>query len=200
AYAVLEVGEVPETTLFRTGFEGTLEPPWTVSSNGNGEGESATWTVADPGGRQLLDPPFAIVDSEHLGPGFTLDEALISPAVDTSAHSSSTLRFRHDFRWYGPGLAERGDVEVRSAATGGTWILLRRFEGGDASGTVELDLGPYSATDVEVRFRYWNAEWEWWWALDEVRIWGDDGRRCFTAIFLDGFESGHPGAWSATSP
>jgi hypothetical protein len=50
-----------------------------------------------------------------------------------------------------------------------------RFEGANASGTVELSLSDYGAddsSDVQIRWHYHDANYEWWWGIDDVEIKG----------------------------
>ena len=201
-YAVLPLGTVPRTPLLAEGFDtasGATPPAgWTVDDGGTGLGEEgSTWVFDDPGARALLDPPFAIVDSEFLGPGFTMDESLRTPPIDASAYTGLLLRFEHDFRWFDGSLEEVADVDIRSTATAGAWTTVTTFTGGDALGTVEVDLTAVPrGNDVEVRFRYSNAEWEWWWAVDDVEVLGDTGPVCEVVLFADGFESGNTTAWA----
>lgn len=196
-YGSVDLGEVPTTEVLAETFDSGIPVTWTVEHMGSGSGEGSTWTTDDPGGRALFATPFAIVDSEFLGPGSTMDERLISPVIDGSGFTGWTLRFRHDFRWLDGEMDEKGTVDVRSSVTGGVWTELARYEGADASGLVELDLTAYAASDLQVRFRYFDAEWEWWWAVDDVTLLGDNGRVCFTGLFADGFESGDTSAWDA---
>lgn len=195
-----EIGEIPfERLLFET-FNQSIPPAWTVDSQGTGDGEGATWTTDDPGQRNLFDTPYAIVDSEFLGPGSVMDERLISPPTDTTGFTGVTLRFDHQFRRLDGEMDEKADVEARSSATSGAWTPVLAYQGADSSGEQTADLTTVSATDLEIRFRYYDAEWEWWWALDDVEILGDNGRVCFTGIFFDGFESGDTSAWTTTNP
>ena len=200
AYAAKEIGVVPTSALLSEGFDGGIPMTWTVDHQGTGEGEGSTWTTDDPGQRNLFPSTFAIVDSEFLGPGLTMDESLISPAIDTTEFSNLTLSFDHQFRWFNGEMDEKADVEVRSSATAGTWTQVLRFQDADASGTEQADLSAFGANDLQLRFRYFDAEWEWWWAIDGVELVGDNGRVCFTGIFADGFESQDTTAWSQTTP
>ena len=152
---------------------------WSVIDGGVGTGPASTWTTSNPGGRTpALVPPFMIADSDELGNGGTMDEQLISDPIDTSAFSSLTLQFTHEFRWYVGGLDEQADVHVRSSATGGSWVLLQNYSGEDASGTEQFDISIFSAPDLQIRFHYYNAEYEWWWAVDDVVLIGDNGLEC----------------------
>lgn len=198
------VGERVRTTLLSEGFAAGLGA-WTVVHGGTGTGPASTWTTDNPGGRSLpLLAPFAIVDSDELGAGWIMDEQLVSPAVDCSAYSAVELELAHDFRYSTGGQAETGEVDVRSGATGGEWVNLARFGGSSASGTLRLDLSAAAAgrSDVQVRFHYFDAVDEWWWAVDDVRVLGDNGFVCepFEPLFADGFDSGGTGMWSGALP
>ncbi|MEM9596357.1 MAG: trypsin-like peptidase domain-containing protein [Acidobacteriota bacterium] len=194
-----DIGSVPVNVFEFQDFTGGGIGAWTVVDGGTGTGDAQTWTTADPEGRNLLTPPFIIADSDALGNGNTMDEELISQVIDVTGFSNVTLQFDHNFRWYNAGGDEQADVDVRSSATGGAWTNLVNYSGGDAAGTVTLDLTPYAAADLQIRFHYYNAEFDWWWALDDVYVQGDDGPVCQGAevIFGDGFESADTLAWSS---
>ncbi|NNF67493.1 MAG: hypothetical protein HKM98_08290, partial [Gammaproteobacteria bacterium] len=152
---------------------------------GTGSGPAQTWTSDNPGNRLPgLVAPFVIVDSDQ-NEGF-MDEELITPVVDVSAYPSVRLRFSHDFNWYEVGGDEQADVEVRSSATFGAWLTIENFSGDDSSGTVELDITEWAADDLQLRFRYYNAFFDWWWAVDDVAILGSLGFACLTPGDTDG--------------
>lgn len=196
-----EIGETVWTTLAFSDFHLGVPASWTVVDGGTGSGAARTWTTANPGGRTLpLGAPFAIADSRALG-AQTMDEQLVSPAVATGGFAVVELQFRHQFRWFSGGLDEKADVDVRSAATAGSWVNVARFSGAPASGLATIDLTPYSAADLQVRFRYHDAINEYWWAVDDVYLRGGVPEcEVFEGLFADGFESGNTSAWSATVP
>jgi hypothetical protein len=180
AFTSAELGEEPFTTLFSDGFN---SPPggWTTVNGGTGAGPAQTWTTANPGLRSLsLTAPYFIADSDELGSGFTMDEQLIGPVVSCAGFTSVQLQFKHDFHWYSGGLEEQCDVDVRSSATGGAWVNVAKFQDADTSGTVTLDISAQAAnrSDVQVRFHYYNAVFEWWWAVDDVVLLGSNGFDC----------------------
>ncbi len=181
-YFVAETGAEELETLYLDTFDGGLAD-WTIDDGGTGTGAAATWTTTNPGARTLgLTAPFAIADSDEHGSTNLMDETLTGPVIDTTGFSDGvTLSFDHDFTWYNGGQDEQADVQVRSAATGGDWVTLANYSGGNSSGFVTLDLTPYVATDLQVRFHYYDAAWEWWWALDNVTVRGSDGFSCNTA-------------------
>lgn len=173
---------------------------WTVADGGDppthGSQRAPTWTLTNPGRRQPpgLAAPFAIVDSYYNGFG-VMDEELISPPLDASGLACLELAFGHDFKWYPGNFDEQAEVRVRSAATGQQWVTVKTYAGGDAGGFEIVDLAAYAAADLQVEFRYRNANWEEYWAVDDVAVLGAG-----PLIFADGFESGDTGAWPATVP
>ncbi|MFH0946436.1 MAG: trypsin-like peptidase domain-containing protein [Planctomycetota bacterium] len=174
ASAVLDeaLGTSPVTTLFSENFSSGLSS-WTIVNGGTGTGTASTWTTANPGGRSLaLTAPFAIADSDALGSSDSMDEQLISPLVNCSGYLGVTLQFNHDFTWYSGGNDEQCDVAVRSTATAGSWVSVAHYSGGSASGAVAIDISSQAAgqTDLQVRFHYYNALYEWWWAVDDILV------------------------------
>jgi hypothetical protein len=178
AVIATEVGEEPVSTIFHDDF---APPTWSTVNGGTGGGPAATWTASNPGGRSLsLTAPFYIADSDELGSGFSMDEQLIGPAVDVSGYSGVLLQFTHEFNWYEGGNDEQCDIDVRSSATGGAWVNVAKFEDGDTSGVVTVDITAQAAgqSNVQVRFHYYNAVFEWWWAVDDVFLLGTNGYVC----------------------
>ena len=154
---------------------------WIIQDGGTGSGPAETWTTDNPGGRSLaLTAPFFIVDSEAHGSGETMDENLVSPLFSTVGLTELRLEFNHDFNWSAGGLDEVGTVSIRSPLTLGGWVDVATYQGGDASGFVSLDVDTLAAgqTNVQVRFRYSNAEFEGWWAVDDVNVIGNGGIGC----------------------
>jgi hypothetical protein len=120
--------------------------------------------------------PAAIVDSDRAGStlGITQDEALITPVMNLAAATAVTLTFDQYFHWFSGNLSEVADVDVRSAATNGAWVNVLRQQGGSSSNpdhrVLDITAQAAGASDVLVRFRYYNAHYEWWWQLDNVKV------------------------------
>ena len=75
----------------------------------------------------------------------------------------------------------------------------------DLSGNVAIDISTYAVgqTDVEIRFHYYDANFDYWWAVDDVEIIGGVyfcGSTVDPPLFVDGFESGDMSAWTLSSP
>jgi V8-like Glu-specific endopeptidase len=185
-FLVQQIGKAPQEVVFSDDFSAGLEA-WTVIHGGTGSGPAATWTTTNPGDRSLsLTAPFAIADSDELGSGYNMDEELISPEVDLGDYVEATVQFKHDFHYYSGSGDEIADVDVRSSVTSG-WVNVKRFQNGDASGFVSLDITPYAAgqSDVQVRFHYYNARYDWWWAVDDVVIVGGSDYLCGGPFFTE---------------
>jgi hypothetical protein len=203
-FATLQVGEFVINELLAEDFSGGIPGDWTVVDGGTGGGVFSTWNTDNPAGVFLpLTAPFALVDSWHAGAGADQDEELISPVIDCTDEPGVELQFAHDFKWYSGGGDERGDVDVRSTATGGAWATVASYSGGPAGGTESIDISAQAAgqSDVQIRFRYVGGPQDLYWGVDDVFVLGDEHFECGNqTIFADGFESGDASRWSTTVP
>lgn len=148
-------------------FDGTGVPAgWTVQDNiGNGE----VWTFEDPGSLGNLtggDGGFAVVDSDFDGPGGVQDTSLVSPVVDLSGSTAPVVSFKENYR----SLGDSADVDV-SLDGGATWqtVLHQTADVAGASESVPLPMAAGHA-DVQVRFHYHDADFAWWWEVDDVFV------------------------------
>jgi len=169
ALVTINVQNLP-VVVYQTDFEGGLPAGWSIV---DGDSDGYTWVATEGYSDRYNDNwtgTFMIVDSDLAG-NVPMDEELISPTIDCSNLQNVTLRFRHYFRWWVLRKDEKADVDVR--IDGGDWQNLIRFEDGDASGLVELALSPFGAdgsSDVQVRWHYYNARFEYYWGVDDVEI------------------------------
>src|SRR5690606_2445009 len=110
---------------------------------------------------------FAIQDSDFHGSGGVQDTSLVSPSVDMSDLTNPVVGFKQDYR----PLGDNADVEV-SVDGGETWQTVLA-QTAAARGPRE-DVVPLPAaageSDVRVRFHHYNADWDWWWQVDDVFI------------------------------
>ncbi|MBW6466534.1 MAG: S8 family serine peptidase [Brevefilum sp.] len=139
-------------------------------------GTGVTWTFDDAPGRENLtggSGGFAVVDSDFAGP-VEVDTSLVSPPMDLSGESAVILTFEQDFFSYAENSAEVADVDV--AIDGGEWVnVLRQTESVRGPHQQSIDISEIAANqeNVRVRFRYYNANSEWWWQVDSVRVGGE---------------------------
>ncbi len=164
----VEMGGGPEV-FYETHFDSGLPAGWTIVDGGS---STDTWRSDNPAHRSSSqwDGVFMIVDSDY-AVSETMDEQLITHSIDCTGLSDIKLRYKHYFNYYESGQNEIGDVDVR--IDGGSWQNIARYQGADTSGQIELDLSAYGAEgagDVQIRWHYYNAYYEWFWGIDDVEI------------------------------
>lgn len=170
-------GFAPErATALNENFSGGIPSTWTVVHGGDCTGPAATWTAGNPGNRTPVAPiaiPFAIADSDAAG-FCQMDEHLVTPALNLTSAVTANLTYDHYFRYADSNLEEVGDVDIRSSLTGGSWTNLKRYAGGSSpnpqSVGVDITSMAAGATGVQIRFHYYNANWDYYWMVDNVRV------------------------------
>lgn len=176
--------DADRATALSENFSGGIPASWTVVHSGDctypPSGAPGTWTTSNPGGRTATSPivpPFAIVDSDWAGSSngvCAMDEQLVTPVLNLSSASTVTLRYDHYFRYASSFASEIGDVDARSSKTGGAWVNVRRYQGASSpnpqSVSADITSQAAGAADVQVRFHYYNALWEWYWMVDNVGV------------------------------
>ncbi len=197
----VDIGGGAPFQVLSEAFEGGIPATWTVVDGGSGGDDAATWTTDNPGNRTIGSPfagKFAIVDSDAAGPFGFQDEQLITPSMDASTCSQLFLDFSNQFHVFSEGFVEVGDVDV-STDGGSTWTNVFRtsfFDDGYPNpNTKLLDLTSLGAfqSDVRLRFHYYNANFDGWWAIDNVnltcvpRVCNNCGTGC---LFCDQFNDG----------
>ncbi|HRH38937.1 MAG TPA: hypothetical protein PK760_11355, partial [Flavobacteriales bacterium] len=112
-------------------------------------------------------------NSDAGGSGSTTNTTLVSPSFSLVGYSSATLSFWHHYDWISD---DNANVEV-STNGGGSWTNLITYAGDVGTPTAftneALNLTPYvGQANVQVRFRYF-ATWDWYWAIDNVTVTGN---------------------------
>ena len=156
--------------VYEFDFTGGLPVDWAVTEDA---GNGVVWRFDDPKSRSNRtggDGTFAIVDSDHAGPK-AVNTELRTGALDLSALSEVILEFSYDFRWYAFGEDETVAVDV--SINGGTvWGNVWQRSGASDRGpkTARVDISSLAAgeSDVRLRFHYFDAQYEWWWQVDDV--------------------------------
>jgi hypothetical protein len=175
-------------TALDESFAAGIPAGWTVIDGGSGGAAAATWTTANPGNRTFVWPlvaPVAIVDSDNAGSSSTQDEEMITSPLDLSTATAVTLELDQYFRVYTGGQPEKGDVDVRSSLTGGSWVNVLRSTGTSSTNpdhrTVDITAQAAGAPDVQIRFHYYDAQWEFWWEVDNVKVTFSAPNSCISA-------------------
>ncbi len=182
---------IPGSYAMFEDFEGSFPPAgWTVVDNGG----DCTWESTATTGRTNSTGgtgDAADADSDHCGSGSTMDTDLLSPAVDVSAFTQVTVEFKYDFNDYGGN--DYGSVDI-SADGGSTWTHLIEWDGVDDRGpkTFSQDVTSIvsGSTSVVLRFHYDAPGWDWYFLVDDVRIYdsaGDTECTPFPGGLVEGF-------------
>lgn len=161
------------TLVFSEDFSEGLPQNWTVI---DGYNDGKTWTDENPGERNLyLTFPFMIVDSDRAGE-VDMDEQLITPSINLSGYSTVYLEFESVFEYYDKGINEIGDVDIK--VEDGNWQNIKRFSGEDKEGKVIVNISNLaSGKTVKIRWHYYNAYYDWYWAIDNVKIWAKEAEK-----------------------
>jgi hypothetical protein len=116
------------------------------------------------------------VDSDEAGSGAAQDEILITPPFDATACQQIFLEFNSQFRWYSGSQDEIADVDL-STDGGSQWVNKLRIQGAHDGYTTpvtkSVDITSSfggDLTQLRLRFHYYQAQYEWWWAIDNVRV------------------------------
>jgi hypothetical protein len=166
-------------------FNDGLPGNWTVV---NGGVCPATWQwVTSDAGATLDGTPFMFVDSDGAGSSCgVMDEELISPEFDGTGQPILLLEFDQFYQ----ALGDIADVDVWD---GNGWVnVLHQILTAGAYGNPDhpvIDITVYKNKHMKVRFHYYNADWAWWWAVDNVKVWTGSGRsRTLLSynVYLDG--------------
>ena len=136
---------------------------WTVVDNlGNG-----SWNTSSVFGKSNLtggSHECASIDSDYYGSGVDIDGELITPAFDIPA-AGYFLEFQHNFYYFG---GEIGDVDI--SVGGGAWTNLASYSQTEIE-LESIDLTSYAgATGVQIRFHYYQANYTWYWQIDDVKL------------------------------
>ena len=105
------------------------------------------------------------MDSDYYGPSGVQDTSLVSPVVDMSSLTAPVVGFKQDYN----NLGDIADVDV-SVDGGATWeTVLHQTSSvcGPREDVVQLPMAA-GEPDVQVRFHNHEADYDWWWMVDDV--------------------------------
>ncbi|MFC5183243.1 S8 family serine peptidase [Actinomadura harenae] len=156
------------------GFDGTRLPKgWQLTNADPGIPNYAHqpgWEFTDPGGRGNHTGGaggFAVVDSQHTGPGHVQDTYLTSPSYDMSKRTKATIEFAQDLK---PAVNSTTSVDV-SLDGGKTWTnawTAKGFPGAPGPSAQVVPI-PQANGRSSVRYRlHYRGQFSGWWAVDDA--------------------------------
>ena len=162
---------------------------WTIV-NGSGipEGAWQLWsTTGPPLVYESADLPgmigkYVVSDGEFAGLG-DLDEQLISPAIDCTTYTGVTVQFGSNIKIYANDIGYHDqffdlDISIQNDATQSwsDWETVSHHEGsdGDSSSPRSADISAKAdGKKIKLRWRFWQANYDYWWAVDNIRVSGE---------------------------
>lgn len=121
-------------------------------------------------------------DSQGSGSSSTTNTELTSPLISFVGYTNVSLSYWQYYRGYSAGSADtqvwndvNGNGLVDGAETITTVQTFSTVTQGGASNFVNqiVDLSGFAGqTNIRIKFKYNNATWAWYWALDNVKITG----------------------------
>ncbi|MDY0043135.1 MAG: PKD domain-containing protein [Syntrophales bacterium] len=194
-YILFPHAAAAQSYLLYESFGGPAPPGWLLVDGGN-DGRSWMYSHSRPYWSEFLHGSCIVVDSQHN----SSDEQLITPAIDLSGCSGSVyLEFCHVFSYDISGSSEVADVDI-SMDNGATWTNLLRMNSTSVASEVRtIDITSYAAgqSNVKIRFHYYNANEDYWWAIDNVRLFCTAGGETTDLLYED-FNS-IPESWTTLS-
>jgi hypothetical protein len=157
----------PRCPIWVEDFDSGVWPPagWTVIDNTT---TGLTWNTSSAFTRGNLVPggagECAAIDSDYYGLGPVEDGELWSAPFDVPA-AASTIEWDQNYTW----LLDNADVDI-STDGGGSWTNLLAFTA-TTTGHITVDLSGYAGmTGVMIRFHYYNADYAWYWQVDNFGL------------------------------
>ncbi|TQV74048.1 PKD domain-containing protein [Aliikangiella marina] len=139
---------------------------WSVVDD---QGSGAVWGSYLASGRNLpgIDGDAAFIDSDAAGL-VDIDTSLVSPRINVADISTTTLQFDAFFRTFTG--ADSLDVDINVDGAG--WVNVGTVAANNTLEAYAIDLSAQlsGATSFEVRFRYYDANFEWYALVDNVRF------------------------------
>ncbi len=156
-----------QVTIWSDNFNAGFNASWNIIDNG---ATNDTWFVTNNyNGNDLDGTPFAFVNSDAAG-SVNMNEELITPSFDGTSYSSIILEFDHYYNKYSNDIA---DVDIWD---GSSWVNVYHLASDIGSwgnpNHQTIDISAYINTSMKVKFHYYNANYDWYWAIDNVVITG----------------------------
>ncbi len=159
--------------IFSANFDDHDLSAWTIDYLSSAED---TWHITDAynyyGTNFSLDETaFLFIDSDTAGSNVEFDDTIESPLFNISNYEEITIEFDHYFNSWSDEIA---DVDLW---TGSEWINIASWQGDDigswsSPSHFSHTLANEGYGDVKLRFHYYNAIYEYYWAIDNLLVTG----------------------------
>ncbi len=160
-----------EAVILEEHFETWPLAGWTIVDNRDGcvwQPVTETGEENETGG----SGDCATANSDYCGMFSPADTELWTPSLDISSYDDPELSFRSDMRHYESGGSEYWAVDA-SVNGGASWTNLLYRSGVSYRGPelIRIPLSAVSgATNLVIRFHYGDADYDYWWQVDDVLL------------------------------
>jgi hypothetical protein len=146
---------------------------WTVST-GPGPHTCGEWALSTSSTQR---PPnsvgnYALTDSDACGSSSTTSTDLTSVVMNAAGMTNLTLDFDMYYRYY------NGDDTSVQVFNGSSWVTVWSDSNQTDQSHKSIDVSAYANANFQVRFRFQNAAWDWWFAIDNVVVQGEGTASC----------------------
>lgn len=180
-------GIVSGQLIHYEGFNGGFPTGWQQTFTGAGVAANGQWQVR-PAGYDGVAPPgvgwgplqtndntaMMVTDSDAAGSSANFTARLTSPSIflDDAQFTTASLSFWQYFR-YLFGEQARVLISTDNFASSTTLATYTATVGGPTTfSNAVFDLTPYIGENIRIRFEYFQATWDWGWAIDNFLITG----------------------------
>ncbi len=133
-----------------------------------------TWVWAPAGGTSntgddIDGTGYGLVDSDEAG-SVDLDEYMVSPKIDAGSITGQLIiEFDQFYRMFGS--TQTGDLDVWDGTQWVNVLSQQSTVGSFANPDHQfIDVTAYANADFQVRFHFYDANFDWWWAVDNFSV------------------------------
>ena len=185
-------GIVTGAIIFEENFNGATNLFTTVNNSAGGvTPAAAAWTLRTSphvyGGRTFISNDasqfyLSNSDAQGSGGGSTTNTELISPTMSFVGYTNVSLSYWQFYQGFPAGTADTevwSDLDNSGTINGSeSWVNVQSFSTASSGAlanfaNITLDLSAYAGQPyIKIRFKYTNATWAWFWAVDNVKVTG----------------------------
>lgn len=178
-------GIISGVEIFKEDFNGEA-PGWLSSNSSTGSFPTAVAWYLQPDGYSPWSTPlhsndrsqFALTDSDDGGSFTVTRTGLISPEINLTGYTTASLSFWHFYKYYNQNIIPESARVQYSTSTSGPWTDLIVYPGNADIGTYSnfvnavIDLTPAIPSGVIYLQFYYQAQYDYGWAIDNVLVSG----------------------------
>ena len=167
---------------------------WTRGVTANNKASWMLWDTEEPNLGSVPTADIAGMEDKYMVSDSDLeqfvptDEEMLSPEVDCAGWTKLRLNFNKNYRIYplelDPDRTQDAEVDIRSfdpVSGWSNWTNLLHLDMSDVDVNAEppelsnpevFDLSAYDGNKIQLRFHFFHAQYDFWFAVDQIRVSG----------------------------